>query len=252
MKKLSILVDEKKLDLNNSGSVLLARLIPIHEIKLKKEFQELFPLNPANVIKITQRIKENGYDATQPIHIWEKDGSHILIDGHHRREGAIGAGLYEIPCCQHEFSSIESALEYAISLQTERRNLSDVELLKALKIVDTLKSRGLGAEGEKGKSAARSAQILGISTSRVEKLRTVEKYATDEIKAKIESGEYTLNKAYLLIRDSLKDTPTEKAGKKPSKELIKFLRVLQKHLEENNIDELHSLIDRELEKADER
>ena len=57
MKPLSILSDEKKLDLNNSGTVLLARLIPLKDIKLKKEFQELFPLIPANVEKITMRIK---------------------------------------------------------------------------------------------------------------------------------------------------------------------------------------------------
>lgn len=251
MKPLSILSDEKKLDLNNSGSVLLARLIPLQDIKLKKEFQELFPLIPANVTKITQRIKENGYDNSQPVHIWTKDGSNILIDGHHRRMGAIEAGLYEIPCCLHEFSSIDEALEYAISLQTERRNLSDAELLKALKIVDTLKTRGLGSEGEKGKSATRSAQILGISTSRVEKSRTVEKYATDEIKAKIESGELSLNKAYQMIRDSLKDMPAEKTQKKPSKELIQFLHALRKHLEENNIEELRSLVNYELEKVGE-
>jgi ParB family chromosome partitioning protein len=251
MKPLSILSDEKKLDLNNSGTVLLARLIPLKDIKLKKEFQELFPLIPANVEKITMRIKENGYDNSQPVHIWKTSGSHILIDGHHRRVGAIEAGLYEIPCYLHEFSSIDEALEYAISLQTERRNLSDAELLKALKIVDTLKTRGLGAEGEKGKSATRSAQILGISTSRVEKTRTVEKYASDEIKAKIESGELTLNKAYQLVRENLKDASAVKKEKKPSKELVQFLRALQKHLEENKIEELRSLINNELEKAGE-
>jgi len=249
MKPLSIINDERKLDLNNSGTVLLARLIPLSEIKLQKEFQELFPLIPANVQKITQRIKESGYDNSQPVHIWNLKGRYILIDGHHRRECALQAGLHEIPCFLHEFYSIEEALEYAISLQTERRNLSDAELLKALKVVDKLKTRGLGAEGEKGKSATRSAQILGISTSRVEKTRMVEKYGTEEIKKKIESGELTLNKAYQTIRENLNPEAFARKEKKASKDLIQFLNLAKKHLEENDIDGLNSLIYKELNKA---
>ena len=85
----------------------------------------------------------------------------------------------------------------------------------------------------------------------MEKTRTVEKYASDEIKAKIESGELTLNKAYQLVRENLKDASTVKKEKKPSRELVQFLRALQKHLEENKIEELRSLINNELEKAGE-
>jgi ParB-like nuclease domain. len=246
MKPLSIVKDENKLDLNNSGTVLLARLIPVHDIKLQKEFQELFPLIPANVEKITQRIIESGYDKSQPVHLWNKDGAQVLIDGHHRREGAIRAGLHEIPCYLHSFPSIDEALEYAISLQTDRRNLNDAELLKALKIVDTLKTRGLGAEGEKGKSAARSAQILGISTSRVEKTRMVEKYATDEIKEKISSGELTLNKAYQMVRDSQKPETTVRKEKKTSKEVILVLQNVQNYLQNNDIDGLKIYVEKVL------
>lgn len=241
MKPLSILKDENKLNLNNSGTVLLARLLPLKDIKLQKEFQELFPLIPANVEKITQRITETGYDNSQPVHIWAVGGKYTLIDGHHRREGALRAGLHEIPCFLHEFSSIEDALEYAISLQTERRNLSDAELMKALKVVDTLKTRGRGANGE-GKSAARSAEILGISTSRVEKTRVVEKYASDEIKAKIESGELSLNKAYQLVRETMKDDGGEPKVRKSSKEVCQVIKKIEEYLAANDISGLSSFV----------
>jgi ParB family chromosome partitioning protein len=241
MKSLSILKDEKKLDLNNSGTILLARLLPLSEIKLQKEFQDLFPLNPANVEKLTQRITETGYDNSQPVHIWHKDNTYVLIDGHHRREGAIRAGLHEIPCSLHSFSTKDEALKYAISLQTDRRNLSDAELLTALKVVDALKIRGMGAEGDKGKSASRSAQILGISTSRVEKTRMIEKYASKEIKDQIKSGELTLNKAYLLVRENLEPETAQVKIKKPSKELIQFIQRANKFFEENDMTALQSL-----------
>jgi len=242
MKPLTILKDEKKLDLNNSGRVLLARLIPLTEIKLQKEFQELFPLIPGNVEKITQRIMEGGYDNSQPVHIWNFNGKHVLIDGHHRREGALRAGLHEIPCFLHEFSTIDDALEYAISLQTERRNLSDAELMRALKVVDSLKTRGRGATGD-GKSAARSAEVLGISTSRVEKTRMVEKYATDEIKKQIESGELTLNKAYHLVRETITESTGRKSkDKKPSKEVIQIITTIQSFLTSGDIEGLSSYV----------
>lgn len=242
MKPLTILKDEKKLDLNNSGRVLLARLIPVTEIKLQKEFQELFPLIPGNVEKISQRIMEGGYDNSQPVHIWNCNGKHILIDGHHRREGALRAGLHEIPCFLHEFSSIEDALEYAISLQTERRNLSDAELMKALKVVDSLKTRGRGAAGD-GKSAARSAEVLGISTSRVEKTRMVEKYGSDEIKKQIESGELTLNKAYQLVRETMTETGGKNSKeKKPSKEVVQIITTVQSFLASGDIEGLSAYV----------
>jgi ParB family chromosome partitioning protein len=240
MKDLSIVTDPKKMTLNNAGTVLLARLLPLQEIKLQKEFQELFPLIPANVEKITQRIKDSGYDNSQPVHIWSINEKNILIDGHHRREGALRAGLHEIPCYLHEFPSIEDALEYAISLQTERRNLSDAELMKALKVVDSIKTRGRGANGD-GKSAARSAEILGISTSRVEKTRMVEKYASDEIKKQIESGELTLNKAYQLVRESLKPE-VETKKKRLSKEMLSFFEHALSLLEKNEIEALKVLL----------
>lgn len=245
MKPLTILKDEKKLDLNNSGRVLLARLIPIHEIKLQKEFQELFPLIPGNVEKITQRIMEGGYDNSQPVHIWHINEKNILIDGHHRREGALRAGLHEIPCYLHDFTSLENALEYAISLQTERRNLSDAELIKALKIVDSLKTRGRGAAGD-GKSAARSAEILGISTSRVEKTRMVEKYGSDEIKKQIESGELTLNKAYQLVRETMGKNSGSVKEKKPSKEALRIIKEIESFLDADNLDGLRGYVRKQL------
>lgn len=233
MKPLTILEDERKLELNNSGTILLAKYIPLSEIKLQKEFQELFPLIQTNIERICKSIKENGFDKSQPLHIWNNSGKNILIDGHHRRLGAIEAGLFDVPCFIHEFSCIEKALEYALLLQTERRNLNDADLLKALKVVDELKLRGPSMGNEKGKSAEKTAELLGISRSRVEKTRTVDKYATEEMKAKILTNELTMNKAYDMIRQRIikqkkSFTLAEKIKRKSISELAAFLHGVQK------------------------
>jgi ParB family chromosome partitioning protein len=213
MNNLSLLENPDKISLNNSGRVTLCHLVKISDITLQKEFETLFAIIPANLEKISSRIRESGYDESQPVHVWEHGGKLILIDGHHRRLGAINAQLPEIPAYIHHFERLEEALEYALSLQTERRNLSDAELLTAIKLVDQLKLRGKGANGEKGKSAARTAKLLGIKTSKAEQLRFVEKYGTDAMKDCIKKGELTLNQAYTKIKAEKTNT-SETSGQK--------------------------------------
>ena len=85
------------------------------------------------VSRISESIQKKGYDKSQPLHVW-KEGM-LLVDGHHRRLAAIKAGLREVPVFYHHFNSMEEALEYAILLQTDRRNLSDAEIYKTLQKV---------------------------------------------------------------------------------------------------------------------
>jgi ParB family chromosome partitioning protein len=211
MKALSLLREPEKMALNPAGAVQLSRLVNIEDIKTRKEFKELFPIIPGNLEKIRRRMETQGYDGSQPLHTWEINGELILIDGHHRLLAAKEAGITEVPCYYHEFGSMEEAVEYAISVQVERRNLSDAELVIMIKVVDQLKVRGKGAEGEKGKSAKRTAEILGTNTSKVEKARIVEKYGSEELKGKVAKGELSLNQAYLEARTVREQKPDEDA-----------------------------------------
>jgi ParB family chromosome partitioning protein len=213
MKELSLMKEPEKMNLNNSGKIILSRLVNIRNIKTQKEFEELFPLIPANLEKIKRRMAEKEYDNSQPVHLWDKDGKLVLIDGHHRLIAARELGITEIPGYFHYFESIEEAVEYAIALQVERRNLSDAELLIMIKVVDQLKIRGKGASGEKGKSAKRTAEILGTNASKIEKARIVEKYGDEEIKKKVASGELSLNQAYLEARTAKEQGGANEEGK---------------------------------------
>jgi hypothetical protein len=75
----------------------------------------------------------------------------------------------------------------------------------------------------------------------------VDKYASDEIKAKIESGELTLNKAYLMVRESINPETATKKVKKPSKELITFLGIVNTFLENKDIEGLTSYVHEQMD-----
>ena len=115
-----------------------------------------------------------------------------------------------------EFKNLEEALTYAIKMQTDRRNLSDAELLKILQTLDQLKQAGRNAsysdEKSFGKSAEITAQKIGVSRSKVERARTVQNKASEEIKKAVEQGEMSINAAY---------NATVKTDKKPKRETFK-------------------------------
>lgn len=214
MAKLTALSNIGKTSIANSGGRELSVMVPIENINLKKEFKNLFPLNENMIDIIAKNILSGTYDKSQPIHVW-KEGM-ILVDGHHRLAAAKKAGLKEIPVFYHYFKDLEEALAYAIKIQTDRRNLSDAELLKILQTFDQLKQVGRIAldsdEKSSGKSAEITAQKIGASRSKVEKARTVQNKASEEIKKAVEEGKMSINAAY---------NETLKKEKKPKKETFK-------------------------------
>ena len=52
----------------------------------------------SNKVKRLRRdMRENGFDSNNPIEAADVDGKLIILDGHHRTKGAIGAGIKEVP-----------------------------------------------------------------------------------------------------------------------------------------------------------
>ena len=218
MATLTALSNLAKASIANSGAAELSVLVSIDDIQLDTHFKDLFPVNEVMVSRISGSMQKKGYDKSQPLHVWKE--RMLLVDGHHRRLAAIKAGLREVPVFYHHFNSMEEALEYAILLQTDRRNLSDAEIYKTLQTLDSLKSRGRTTDDneprQQGKSAEITAQKIGISRSKVEKARTIQNKASPEIKAAVESGTMSIHAAYSdtmkQIRkknDSTKKTPVQ-------------------------------------------
>lgn len=226
MAQLTALANMGKSSIANSGGSELSVMIPIENINLKDEFKNLFPLNENMVDIIAENISAGYYDKSQPIHVW-KEGM-ILVDGHHRLAAAKKAGLKEIPVFYHHFKDLEEALTYAIKLQTDRRNLSDGELLKTLETLDKLKIQGkqnIDSNIPQGKSAEITAKKIGVSRAKIERARTVQNKASEEIKKAVEQGEMTINAAY---------NATMQKEKKAKKEIFKeWINIEERQPEEN-------------------
>lgn len=179
------------------GGLKLSKSILIDKIEPHEDFRSLFKIEGELLDRITNSIRENSFDASQPLHIWTKAGDdgivhNYLIDGYTRLEAAKNAGLDTVPYFEHKFKTFDEAYRYALSLQVNRRNLEGGELLRNV-------SRLLGTDfiqNAKGKKSEAIAEVLGVSARTVEEAISVAKNADEETLAEIESGEKSVHKAY--------------------------------------------------------
>ncbi len=176
----------------------------IDDIKTASPFRDLFPVRKRVLDDIIWDMRRNGYDNSQPLVLW-KDHGNVVIDGHTRLSAAKKANIYQIPIIFKAFSDEEAALKYAVACQKNRRNLSDSELVACVVELDKRKQAGRPLNEAKklaqpcanfGKSAEETASLLGVSTRKVEQIRTVMDNANDEIKRMVKTGRMTVNSAY--------------------------------------------------------
>jgi ParB family chromosome partitioning protein len=176
----------------------------IDDIKTALPFRDLFPVRKRVLDDIIWDMRRNGYDNSQPLVLW-KDHGNIVIDGHTRLSAAKKANIYQIPIIFKAFSDEEAALKYAIACQKNRRNLSDSELVACVVELDKRMRPGQRNDiavnlaqpcARLGKSAEETANLLGVSTRKVEQIRTVMDNADDDIKRMVKTGRMTVNSAY--------------------------------------------------------
>lgn len=196
--------------------------LPRGEIRTVKPFCDLFQIKPNDLKHIAEDMRQNGYDVAHPIILWRG----AVVDGHTRLAAAEEAGIGDIPVVPRNFTDENEALEYAIKSQSNRRNLADSELLSCLAELDKRKAReenfkaSREALGGGGKSAAATADLLGVSRAKVERLRTVQDHAPNSIKNAVASGEMSVNKAYnetMRQRRKENDTPGDVPSDKASR-----------------------------------
>ena len=180
--------------------------VPVWMLKTAEPFCNLFPIRETVMAEIIDDMNKNGFDASHPIVVWNM----TVVDGHTRLRAAVAAGIETVPVVCHRFADEDEALDYAIKTQRNRRNLTDWELFQCLQKLDFRKPRGRNAQS-RGKSSVTVANTLGISAKKVERLRAISDYGTDEIKDALRRGEYTVNGAYQAVmaprRKQLKSLP---------------------------------------------
>ena len=178
------------------------------EIKTASPFKDLFPVKQNDLERVMASMKAKGYDNGHPIILWEGHDL-TVVDGHTRLAAAQKLLFARIPVILKKFKDEAEALEYAIESQVNRRNLTDAELLNCLTELDkrykTSEERRASREARTGKSAEQTASLLGVSRAKVERLRTVNDHASDEIKEAVRSGKMSANKAYNATMEERRD-----------------------------------------------
>lgn len=190
-----ILANKGTMPVANSG-LKLSKTIPLDKIEKHPKFESLYKIEEALLKRIEENMKENGFDSSQPVHIWivtdENGEEHFyLIDGYTRFSAAQEIGITYIPYIDHKFETIDEALRYAIHLQVDRRNLSNSELLKNVEAL-------MGSEYIQNlpNKAEAIAEELNIGKRTVERTISVLKNSSPEEIEEIKKDNVTINATY--------------------------------------------------------
>ena len=197
------LVTNTNTALMGTGMNVLAKLVPVSEIKTIPELSEIFTKQDKVVEDIKKSMNENGFHKEEPIVIAKLPDGTVLgvADGNTRLMVAKEIGLDEVPVVYKTFDSLEDAIQYAKDRQFHRRNLSQAEIYNYANNLDSIDMEDRNGEG---RATERLAEELGISASTIEHARTVENRADEETKEKIKNNELTINQAYQKVRKSKK------------------------------------------------
>ena len=175
-------------------------LMHILDVHTAAPFKDLFTIKPSVLADITDSMKKKGYDEAFPLILWAGHGG-VLVDGHTRLQAAKDAGVLDVAVVMHDFADELAALEYAIACQSHRRNLTNGEMLACLAALDERKKVGrpektTSNEVISGRTSKKTAELLGTSPTKVEKLRTINSHATPEIRESLTKGDISVNRAY--------------------------------------------------------
>jgi len=199
-------------------------------------FNTIFKINAAVKDRIREDIELHGFDESKPINVWRQ--KNIVLDGNTRIEAAIEAGMEEVPIHYNDFRNEGEALEYAIHNQRDRRNMTEAEMVRAVLALHKAKSRGrskktsakkenLAAEidrenspdfrginlpsakeaaedAHRSEAASETAEVIGISRDKVEKILSIEEHADESTKDAIDKGEKSINRAYTETQEKRK------------------------------------------------
>ena len=197
------LVTNTNTALMGTGMNVLAKLVPVSEIKTIPELSEIFTKQDKVVEDIEKSMNKNGFQNEEPIVIAKLPNGTILgvADGNTRLMVAKKIGLDEVPVVYKTFGSLKDAIQYAKDRQFHRRNLSQAEIYNYANNLDSINMEDRNGEG---RATERLAEELGISASTIEHARTVENRADEETKEKIKNNELSINQAYQKVRKSKK------------------------------------------------
>ena len=212
MRKKQVPMDKPKSSDSSAGDY---EMVPLRDIKKGPPFITLFPIKPEVKASISQDMKKNGFDTSQPVIIWKE--ANILIDGHTRCAAAESAGLTQVAAILKSFDEVEDALRYAYGLQFKRRNLTDADKFHFSETY----LNNVGQQAKKsGWKKKELATILSVSVGTAQKYISVISRASEKDKDAVRSGDKSINTVYnsLLKKEKNKSGSAKKSSNKTAKE----------------------------------
>lgn len=189
----------------------------VTQIKTAEPFKGFYPINELTLDHIISDMQENGFDPTEPLIIWKE--KKVLVDGHTRLVGAKKVGIADVPVVEISFPSELEALEYAAKKNSNRRHNINAWRFRAFRILDERSEEGgdkksknhrANLRGDSGKTAERTAKLIGVGTRTVEKMRTILDFGTDEDIEDVENNEMSIDAAYKLAQEEKERIEEEK------------------------------------------
>jgi len=194
----------------------------MQNLSINPELKSLIPPLTAEEFKqLETNVCQEGI--REPIITWQG----TIVDGHNRYELAQ---MYDLPFKVKEmaFASMEDCKEWMIRNQFGRRNLSNYQRsVLALELESVFKAKAkenLKSSGEmfgKGKQISANpiekvetrqelAKVANVSHDTIAKVKVIEAKANEEVKAKLSTGEVSINQVYQDIRKEEKKAELEK------------------------------------------
>lgn len=189
-------------------------------LQIKDEFKKLIPALTAEEFKQLEEncLKEGIREA---ILTWEG----FIIDGHNRFEIANKWNL-DFQTKSKHFKDEDEVKEWMILNQFGRRNLSNYQRsVLALQLEEVFKEKAKEKQKEGGKnkvvqiseqapmerkSITQIAKVANVSHDTIAKVKVIEQKAPDELKAKLSTGEVSINQVYQEIKKEEKKIERDK------------------------------------------
>jgi len=208
-------------------------------IKIKEEFKKLIPA----LTKEEYKQLENNCIAEgirEKILIWNG----FIIDGHNRYEISLKWDL-EIQTETKHFQDEEAVKEWMILNQFGRRNLSNYQRsVLALQLEEVFSKKAKENQGArtdisqisvKSKSIDTQkelSKVANVSHDTIAKVKKIQAQASEEVKAKLSTGEVSINSAYQEIKKEEK-----------KEERIKVIQEQIEQIKKGDLPELKGLFD---------
>lgn len=188
------------------------------QIEIKEEFKKLIPpLTKEEYKQLEDNCLEEGI--REKIILW----NNYIIDGHNRYNIAKQWNL-EFETESKSFSSEESVKEWMILNQFGRRNLSNYQRsVLALQLEDVFKAKAKEKERIRKTTSQKSdeslkevstkkelSKVAAVSHDTIAKVKKIQEKAPEEIKAKLATGEVSINAAYKEIKKEEKKEERDK------------------------------------------